>query len=87
MKSLLLKLMVGLVLMLAQQKAWGTGYIYECSVNGAVDFTAFVTLNYDTGFVTTAPAVTIDANVPLGDGQFIMLGGTVTPHDHYPDRF
>jgi len=56
-----------------------TDFVYSCTATGAVDFSAFVTLDYNHGYVTTRPVITIETAAPMGAGVYYFAGGTVTP--------
>jgi hypothetical protein len=62
-----------------QNTARAIEYVYSCSATGPVDFTASVTLDYNQGFVTDRPQITITTDAPMGDGIYYFAGGTVTP--------
>lgn len=62
-----------------QTTARAINYTYTCSATGPVDFTAFVTINYNHGFVTDRPEITFTTDAPMGAGIYYFAGGTVTP--------
>src|SRR5215470_148838 len=79
MKSIV-RVFLAAYLVLQITSARAATYTYSTTVSGPINFTAYVTLSYNTGLVTDSPTVTIFADAPLDPGAtYYMLGGTVTP--------